>query len=153
MITQSRLQELFSYENGNLIRANGSIAGSVNKRGYRVICIDYKIYKAHRLVFLYHHGYLPDQVDHINGEKDDNRIENLRPADNSKNMMNRGALKNNTSGYKNVYWDKESGKWAVKVRLNRKLHNLGRFNDINSAIAAAHAGRNNLHGEYANHGV
>jgi len=153
MITQARLRELFTYADGKLVRKSGVIAGSVNKRGYRIICVDHKLQKAHRLVFLYHHGYLPPQVDHINGDKDDNRIENLRAADNSKNMMNRKAMRNNTSGHKNVYWDKEFGKWAVKIRLNKKLHNLGRFNDMNEAVAAAHTGREKLHGEYANHGV
>ena len=153
MITQARLRELFTYDDGKLIRKNGVVAGSVNKRGYRIICVDYKLQKAHRLVFLYHYGYLPLQVDHINGDKDDNRIENLRAADNSKNMMNRRAMRNNTSGHKNVYWDKECGRWAVKVRLNKKLHNFGRFNDINEAIAVARVKRDELHGEYANHGV
>jgi hypothetical protein len=153
MITQARLRELLTYENGKLLRKNGVVAGSVNKRGYRVICVDYKLHKAHRLVFLYHHGYLPAQVDHINGDKDDNRIENLRAADNSKNMMNRKSMRNNTSGHKNVYWDKESEKWAVKVRLNRKLHNMGRFENIEDAVTAAYVAREKLHGEYANHGV
>jgi len=153
MITQSRTRELFTYDDGKLIRANGAVAGSVNKRGYRVICVDYKLHKAHRLVFLYHYGYLPLQVDHINGDKDDNRIENLRAADNSVNMMNRKSMRNNTSGHKNVFWDKESGKWAVKVRLNRKLHHIGRFKNIEDAIATAYTAREKLHGEYANHGV
>lgn len=153
MTTQARLRELLTYENGKLIRKNGAVAGSVNKRGYRVICVDYKLYKAHRLVFLYHHGHLPTQVDHINGDKDDNRIENLRAADNSKNMMNRKAMRSNTSGHKNVFWDKSAGKWAVKVGLNRKLHHVGRFNNIKDAVDAAHIAREKLHGKYANHGV
>jgi hypothetical protein len=153
MITQSRALELFTYDDGKLIRANGAIAGSVNKRGYRIIYADSKLYKAHRLIFLYHHGYLPPQVDHINGDKDDNRIENLRSADNSINMMNRKSMSNNTSGYKNVFWDQEHGKWAVMVRLNKKLHRFGRFDNIEDAALTAYTAREKLHGEYANHGV
>lgn len=152
MITQKRLHELFDYVDGELIR-NGKIAGSVNKRGYRVICVDRKIYKAHRLVFLYHHGYLPEQVDHIDGDKLNNNIANLRAANNSKNMMNRGMLSNNTSGSKGVFWDKEVSKWRVAVRVDKKLRSFGRFDDKELAELVAMMAREKYHQEFANHGV
>jgi hypothetical protein len=152
MITQKRLHELFVYEDGNLIR-NGKIAGSVNKRGYRVICVDYKIYKAHRLVFLYHYGYLPKQIDHVDKNPANNRIENLRAATNSQNCMNRGMLRNNTSGRKGVFFDKQTQKWRVAVRVNKKLKTFGRYDDIELAELVAVEARNKYHKEFVNHGV
>lgn len=152
MVTQKRLKELFEYVDGHLIR-NGKIAGSVNKRGYRCVGVDHKIYKAHRLVFLYNHGYLPEQVDHIDGNKLNNRIENLRAANNSVNMMNRGLMKNNTSGSKNVFWCKDYQKWRVAVRINKKLRSFGRFEDLELAELVAVEARNKYHKEFANHGV
>jgi len=152
MITQKHLHELFVYENGHLVR-NGKIAGNVNKRGYRVICVNYKVYKAHRLVFLYNHGYLPEQVDHIDGNKLNNCIENLRAANNSVNMINRGFMKNNTSGSKGVFWCKNHQKWRVAVRINKKLKSFNRFVDKELADLVAVMAREKYHKEFANHGV
>lgn len=152
MITQKRLHELFVYDEGNLIR-NGKIAGSVNKRGYRVICVDNKLYKAHRLVFLYHHGYLPEQIDHADKNPKNNQIENLRPATNGQNCMNRGMMRNNTSGAKGVFWDKEFGKWRVAVRINKKLKSFGRYIDKELAELVAVMAREKHHKQFANHGV
>ena len=152
MITQQRLHELFRYADGELIR-KGKVAGSVNKRGYKIICVDYVMYKAHRLVFLYHHGWLPDQVDHANGNKSDNRVENLRAADNSKNGMNRGMLRNNTSGAKGVFWDKTHKKWRVAIRFGSVLQSFGRFADFELAELVATMAREKYHGAFANHGA
>lgn len=152
MVTQKRLHELFKYVDGELIR-NGKIAGSVNKRGYKCICVDYKIYKAHRLVFLYHYGYLPEQIDHIDGNKANNNIANLRATSHSENMMNRGMLSNNTSGSKGVFWDKSSGKWRVAVRANKKLLSFGRYKDKEFAELVAVMAREKYHHTFANHGV
>jgi len=152
MITQKRLHDLFVYDDGNLIR-NGKIAGSINKRGYRCICVDNKIYKAHRLVFLYHHGFLPEQIDHADKNPKNNRIENLRPASNGQNCMNRGLMKNNTSGFKGVFFDKETDKWRVAIRFNNKLHSFGRFKDLELAELVAIEARNKFHKEFANHGA
>lgn len=151
MVTQQRLHELFVYKDGNLIR-NGKIAGSVNKQGYRCICVDYKIYRAHRLVFLYHHGYLPEQIDHVDKNPGNNMIENLRPATNGQNCMNRGMMRNNTSGAKGVFWDKEVCKWRVAVRINRKLKSFGRYVDKELAELVAVMAREKHHGTFANHG-
>jgi hypothetical protein len=152
MVTQKRLHELFVYKDGNLIR-KGKIAGTINSLGYRVICVDYKIYKAHRLVFLYHHGYFPKEIDHIDTDKLNNRIENLRAADSFINAMNRGTMKNNTSGSKGVFWCKDHQKWRVAVRINKKLRSFGRFEDIELAELVAIEVRNKYHKEFANHGV
>jgi hypothetical protein len=99
MITQEKLHELFEYrDDGNLIRKvsvqsnakEGDVIGSVNNCGYLHARIDRKSYKVHRLIFLYHHGYLTDglHMDHIDGNKTNNRIENLREVTKSQNKMN-----------------------------------------------------------------
>ena len=153
MITQERLCELFVYDNGNLVRHKGRKGGSVNKRGYKKICVDYKIYGEHQLVFMYHHGYIPEQIDHIDGNKLNNKIENLRAANNSQNMMNREMLKNNTSGAKGVFWDKEAEKWRVAIRFNGVLRSFGRYIDFELADLVAKAAREKYHGSFANHGT
>lgn len=153
MITQKRLYELFDYVDGELVRRSGRKGGSVNKRGYKILCVDYKMYKAHRLVFLYHTGYLPDQIDHVDGDKLNNRIENLRAADNSQNMMNRKMLRNNTSGAKSVFWDKSHKKWRVAIRFDTVLRSFGRFTDFELAELVATMAREKYHGAFANHGT
>ncbi|RKZ99884.1 MAG: hypothetical protein DRQ42_06770, partial [Gammaproteobacteria bacterium] len=114
MLTQELVKELFDYVDGKLIRIKvshknlnmflGKEAGHVSKFGYRLIKINGKTYRAHRLVFLYHKGYMPEEVDHINGSKSDNRIENLRSANRQENQWNRKTGSNNTSGIKGIAW-------------------------------------------------
>ena len=154
MITQQRLHELFDYVDGELIRrGKRKKGGTVSTRGYKKIGVDYKIYGEHQLVFLHHHGYLPEQIDHIDGNKLNNKIENLRAADNSKNMMNRELLRNNTSGAKGVFWDREYNKWRVAVRSNGVLRSFGRYIDFELAELVATEAREKYHGVFANHGT
>lgn len=68
----------------------------------------------HRLVFLYHHGWLPTELDHINGNRSDNRIENLRPVTREQNMGHRGRPRNNKSGFKGVHWVNRDQCWRAK---------------------------------------
>jgi len=105
MITQKLLQEKFEYKDGNLIykivsskrKKIGDIAGTPNK-GYIEIQIDGKKNQAHRLIYIYHNGEIPDgfEIDHINNLRYDNRIENLRLLTHSQNCKNRPKRKNNT---------------------------------------------------------
>lgn len=143
-ITQDLVKELFTYKNGNLYwkvhipRSTMKIndkAGSLNKNnGYYKIKINQKLYLGHRLIFLYHHGYLPKYVDHIDGNKQNNNIENLREITKSQNGMNRKSNKNSSSKYKGVSWAKHVNKWLVQIRINNKGINLGYFiNEIDAA--------------------
>ena len=122
MLTQKYIHEIFSYDNGQLIRRTnlrgrncriGDVVGTVNSHGYRVTKIGGKIYTVHRLIYFYHHGVWPEFIDHINRNRDDNRIENLRSVTRSENGQNRVAV---------GYVEYRPGKWRAYVRLNGKLY-------------------------------
>ena len=160
-LTVDLLNHLFEYdkETGNLIWKiqqrgirKGSIAGSVKSHGYLCVGINYKSYRAHRLVFLMHKGYLPKTIDHINGDKLDNRIENLRAATVGQNQHNRKTNANNTSGYKGVSWNKGCNKWLSQIKLEGKRIHLGYFDNLEEAAEVVRKAREELHGDFAHHG-
>jgi hypothetical protein len=164
-LTVDLLNHLFEYdkETGNLIwkikpssRGHhvkaGDIAGTLKSHGYLCVGINYNSYRAHRLIFLMHKGYLPKTVDHINGDKLDNRIENLRAATVGQNQHNRKTNANNTSGYKGVCWNKAQKKWAARITLERKNIHLGYFANVEEAAEVVRKAREELHGSFANHG-
>jgi hypothetical protein len=158
MITQQRLHELFEYRDGTLIwkvtRNVGKIAGTLDtSTGYWRINIDKKMYRLHRMIFLYHNGYLTDglQVDHIDMERTNNRIENLREVTNAQNQHNTKRNATNNTGVKGVAWHKAKKKYKVTVSLNSKSIHLGYFDDLEEAKAAAIAGREKYHGTFARH--
>jgi hypothetical protein len=137
-------------------RANvpcGTTAGTLDERGY--VRIGYKTFyfRAHRLAWLYVHGEWPArEIDHINGDKADNRIANLRPATHKQNSANRLINKNSTSGVKGVGWHKNNAKWRAQIKLNGKKKNLGYFDAIEDAAAAYQNAAINNFGEFANIG-
>ena len=159
MITQSQVQSLFDYRDGNLywkvstgcVRV-GQRAGGFTDDGYKNVRICGHLNKQHRVIFLYHHGYLPVEVDHIDGNGLNNRIKNLRPAKHAENMRNSKVSIDNTSGVKGVGWHKQGQKWRARVALDGKRHNLGLFDNKLDAAAAVFSARNKLHGEFARHG-
>jgi hypothetical protein len=164
-LTVDLLNHLFEYdkETGNLIwkikpssRGHhvkaGDIAGTLKSHGYLCVGINYNSYRAHRLIFLMHKGYLPKTVDHINGDKLDNRIENLRAATVGQNQHNRKTNANNTSGYKGVSWSKAQKKWTARITLERKIIHLGYFANVEEAAEVVRKAREELHGDFANHG-
>lgn len=127
----------------------GCVAGSINKvTGYRSINLCRKRYYAHRLAFLYMLGKLPAlDVDHIDGDKDNNSWSNLREANDSQNVSNQKAR--SKSGVKNVY--RNRNKWAVQVSVNRKKFCFGTYPTIEEASRVAEQARIELHGRFANH--
>lgn len=164
MITQEELKEILHYDPETGIftwlavmgRARpGHRAGHVNNvLGYVLIKIRTRRYLAHRLAWLYIHGYLPpDDTDHINGIRGDNRISNLRPATRSENTINQGIRCNNTSGYKGVYWDKQREKWHARCRADGKTYYLGRFDAVEDASAVYQAFAAKHHGAFFNDGT
>ncbi len=107
---------------------NGRIAGNHNQSGYWNICFEGKLYKAHRLAWLYVHGEWPKRrLDHENGNTIDNRIENLRLATHSQNIANSRLRRDSTSGFKGVSFYKAEQKWGAYINKNKKRYFLGLF--------------------------
>ena len=159
MITQQLIADTFEYRDGHLywkavthpnkMRWLDKPAGSLHKYGYWHITWMNKIEKAHRLIFMLHHGYMPPEVDHINGNRADNRIENLRAANRSENQCNRGTLASNTSGYPGVSWHRKTSKWVVRVMKDGVSRCFGYFDDLELAGLVATEARSLYHGAYA----
>ena len=113
---------------------NGSVAGTILRSGYRHIQIDGKQYLAHRLVWLITYGYLPENyIDHINRNRSDNRVENLREVSNQCNQRNSAVNIKNTSGVKGVTYDK--GYWLARIRINKRIVHVGCSKDFTEAVA------------------
>jgi hypothetical protein len=121
----------------------------MHKTGYRHVSWLGKIHKVHRLIFLLEYGYLPQEVDHINMNRADNRLENLRPANRSENQCNRRAIASNTSGYPGVSWHKQSKAWTVRLIKNGKNYRFGYFKDFELAGLVSQEARSKYHGAFA----
>lgn len=158
MISQEKLKEILHYdENSGVftwVKAaskrikQGSVAGGYNSHGYQVIKINGLNYKAHRLAWLYVYGYLPKScIDHINCVRGDNRICNLRLANNSQNKLNAIPQRNNSSGYKGV--SRHKGRWRVQASVNGRRYYLGIFKDVFEAAKVYADFAKNNHGEFA----
>jgi hypothetical protein len=131
-------------------RGKGEIAGNANWRGYVSIWINASPYYAHRLAWAIHHGEWPiGDIDHINENKSDNRISNLRVASRSENMFNRGSNKNNTSGIKGVSFCKSTNRWRAQITMDRKSVNVGRFKTKEEAADAYILKAREIRGEFA----
>jgi len=139
------LRYLFNYQEGKLFWAisrgnvlKGDRTGSVRGKGYRSLGIDGIRYFEHRVIWSWHYGAIPEgyQIDHFNGNKQDNRIENLRLATHSDNSSNCGITRTNTSGHKGVSWCREKRRWVAAISINGKTINLGRYNDKGDAAKA-----------------
>ena len=160
MLKQSHLKKILDYDSltGMFVwketkakRLIGKIAGTPNGNGYIRICIDHKKYYAHTLAYLYIYGDIPVEVDHINGDREDNRIANLREVDRSENNKNTTMYKNNKSGVLGVYYNKRNRNWIAEVRVKGTKIHLGTFETIVLAKEARiHANR--LYNFHVNHG-
>ena len=127
----------------------GDIAGYVGTRGYRRISIDNTEYYEHLLAWYISTGSIPnDQIDHINKIRGDNRISNLREADNSENINNCNKYKTNKSGYKGVSWRKKDKKWVAQIQINKKKFHLGLFATPLEASRKYEETAKRTHGEF-----
>lgn len=130
----------------------GREAGTINATGYRLINISGKLRSAHRLVWLWIHKEFPkNQIDHINGNKLDNRIPNLRDVTGQENSKNQKIYKRNTSGYMGVYWIKNRNMWRAKIYCNKKQIHLGYYKEFDDAVEARKEAERN-YGFHPNHG-
>lgn len=127
----------------------GDVAGTLID-GYVKIKVFGKLHAAHRLAFEFQGLNLEGvEVDHANGIKNDNRLENLRTVTKSLNQRNSKRRKSNTTGFKNV--SKKGDKFLVTIRTDGKQKYIGKFSDLEFAALVAEEARNKYHGEYARH--
>ena len=158
MMNQQTLKSIVTYSDGNLFwksKRNGinstNSLGWITDKGYLRCEINSVTYYIHRLVFLYHNGYMPKAIDHIDGNPLNNKIENLRACSQAENMQNYKKPKTNTSGIKNVSWASRQKKWHVRVKSGNKDCHIGFFDSKFEAACAAYSARNKLHGEFCRH--
>jgi len=153
MITQEQVKELLHYipeSIGSFLK--GCIAGSLDvKGGYVRISVLGVSYKAHRLAWFYVHGAWPNQIDHINGIRDDNRLINLRSVTAKENQQNKQMQKNNKSGVCGVRWAGKLNKWRCTINDSGAAVNLGVYHDFFEAICARKSAENR-YGFHPNHG-
>lgn len=127
----------------------GSIAGSIhNKKGYRKVCYKGKMYYLHRLAMLYVYGEMPKYVDHIDGVRDNNRIDNLRACTKSQNNFNSKVYKTNSTGYKNIYFNDSKNKFIVSFKVSGKSFSSS-ADTLEEAIEIAKLYREILHKDFA----
>jgi hypothetical protein len=137
ILTQEYLKSIYKYdgETGIFTRLKphprwkvGQVAGTDNGSGYIRISINYKQVYAHRLAWLYVHGVMPKKtIDHINGNRSDNRICNLRAITKAENNQNMPMFKTNKSGLTGVHWSKSRNRWVAQISVNNINKRLGRF--------------------------
>ena len=158
MITQQELLERFEYRDGELYRKVapqgtkvGEKVGMLSSNGYVRTKIKCRPALVHRLIFMMHHGYFPEQIDHINGVRSDNRIENLRSVSRPENRYNAKIFSRNKSGVKNVHWLATQKRWAVNITVDKKRKFIGGFTDLEAAELVAQLAREKYHGNFARH--
>jgi len=162
MLTADEARNLLDYNAGtgaftwkartsNRVQIN-DVAGSAQVNGYRCISILGKRYLSHRLAWLIVTGEWPaEQIDHINGNRADNRFFNLREVSLKENAKNQARSSKNTSGVTGVNWQEDAQKWRARIKINGRTIQLGYFSDLKTAKAARKAAELE-HGFHKNHG-
>lgn len=124
----------------------------IDSAGYHVGSIHNRRYKAHRVLWLMATGQWPiNQIDHINGDRADNRLANLRAVSNTDNARNKCRPATNTSGVVGVFWNKKCSKWRALIQANGQLKHLGLFDNFDDAVDARKIAEIEL-GYHPNHG-
>ena len=151
-LDQAAIQKTFEDKGGVLYwRKTGKKAGAIHHTGYIQIGFGHKQNNAHRLMFMLHHGWVPEVIDHVDGDRSNNKIDNLRPATWSQNLQNMKLRPSNKTGCKNVSWSVAKKKWAVQLSINGRQTNLGRFDDLEFADLVATEASDKYHGAFARH--
>lgn len=155
-ITQAYLRYLFDYDGQNLIHKVarprvkvGSVAGCICKKGNHVtIGLNGKSYLGHRLIWIWNYGYCPEFLDHINGDRSDNRLSNLREATAKQNAINKKKRIDNITGVKGVSWHKQRKKWRAYININKQHISLGLFKNFNDAVVCRKIAEEKYFGEW-----
>jgi hypothetical protein len=165
--SQEIIRKLLVYKNGELIwreRGNGSFdkqfagktAGHIAEFGRKVIRFNqYGLFVSHVIVWVYHNGEIPNgyDVDHIDNNKLNDKIENLRLATRSQNLYNTRIRTNNNSGVKGVCFNPDNNNWRARLRVNKTQIEVGSFETKEQAQQAIFDARQKYHGEFANNGI
>ena len=133
-------------------RANGQRADRQMQIGYRSVSVDGAIVYAHRAIWLMTHDTKPEEIDHINGDRADNRLCNLRGVSKAQNALNKRPSRRNSSGATGVHWSSASQKWKAEIQAFGVKEHLGVFSNKDDAIAARKAAEARL-GFHKNHGA
>ena len=169
VLNQEYAHEAFSYQDGRLYwkhrpthhfidewrqrifnsRQAGSEAGSI-ARGYQMVRFSWGKVGVHRIVFLMFHGYLPKEVDHINGDPLNNRIGNLRAATHSQNLQNSKTSAANKSGRKGVSFHGTNQTWSAYIRVGGRHVHLGSFKSLEAAALVRAEAEKKHYGEFSN---
>ena len=153
--------ELFVYQDGNLYwkknlnfrQKKGQLVGWLKNDGYRLVTsMFFGTLYVHKIIWTMHGGTYDTVVDHIDNDKSNNKIENLRAATQQQNVFNTRMRKDNKSGVKGVCWFAPKNQWLVQVRKNKKSVVQKFFDDFELAELVAIEGRDKFHGRFANHG-
>lgn len=130
--------------------ANKEAFATKNKFGYFVSAIFDKKCMAHRVAWAIHYGEFPEEeIDHINRDRGDNRISNLRKASRSENCWNMNKKKNSGIALKGAYFEEKSGRWMSKICVYGHQKHIGRFDSQEEAHAAYCEAAKKYHGEFA----
>lgn len=155
-LTAERARELFSYDQltGRITRiirrgnqSKGSVAGYLNENGYVQIEVDGRGYLGHRVVWLMSNGAWPEnEIDHINGVRSDNRVDNLRDVTRTTNNENKkGPNTNSSTGFLGVSWRKSRSKYRAAIKCNGRQVHLGYFSFPEEAHEAYIEAKRRLH--------
>jgi hypothetical protein len=157
-ITQELLLEVFDYKDGNLFwkvdrkgnKVKGKQANRLKKsNGYQEVTINKKNLYAHRVIFMMIHGRWPEQIDHIDGNRSNNLIDNLREANNAQNNRNTSLRSTNTTGFKGVSYYTSIKRYVAKITVNYKSIHIGCFDTPEEANEAYKKAALELHGDFA----
>lgn len=157
--TVSLFREYFKYEDGNIYWIKtagtralvGSRAGKRRKDGYYDVGLKGKYYLVHRIIFALNHNYLPETVDHIDHNRENNLISNLREATCSQNSHNSRISRNNSTGVKGIRKTRNN-KFEARIAINGTTIQVGTFDTLECAKSAIEIERKKRHGQYACYG-
>lgn len=162
-LTKEYVRSLFDYDpvTGNLLWKVqkslsvkiGSAVGAIRGKGYRETTIDNRHSSVHRLVWIWHNGSIPkgQEIDHLNHERADNRIENLRCVSRQDNLRNASRYSTNKSGRTGVWFDKIGKRWIAHITIDGRFRYLGSFRKKNLAVKCREEAERD-YGFHTNHG-